>query len=130
MTGFYVILLYEGTSKIFWTGAAIYTAVVVARSTGTWTTVSSESLSQVAHSLVEVGSFHTLLFEVVYFAIVREFMDTPSHMPTTRAGIRGGPVGQLHCAPTYNGRQDVTGIIGNTMLIKFNTQNNFSENHP
>jgi hypothetical protein len=28
--------VYEGTSKIFRTGAAIYTAVVVARSTGKW----------------------------------------------------------------------------------------------
>jgi hypothetical protein len=28
--------LYEGVSKMFWTVAAIYTAVVVARSTGRW----------------------------------------------------------------------------------------------
>jgi hypothetical protein len=29
-------LVYEGTSKIFRTGAAIYIAVVIARSTGRW----------------------------------------------------------------------------------------------
>jgi hypothetical protein len=32
----YVSLQYEGVTKVFWTGAAIYTAVVVARSTGVW----------------------------------------------------------------------------------------------
>jgi hypothetical protein len=28
--------IHEGTSKIFWTGAAIYTPLVVARITGEW----------------------------------------------------------------------------------------------
>jgi hypothetical protein len=28
--------IYEGISKIFWTGVAIYTVVVVAQSTGRW----------------------------------------------------------------------------------------------
>jgi hypothetical protein len=32
----YVFDKYQDISKIFWTGAAIYTAVVVARSTGRW----------------------------------------------------------------------------------------------
>jgi hypothetical protein len=53
--------------KIFWTGAAIYTAVVVARSTGRYrTTMSSESMCQVARSWVDMVSFHTSLFGVVY----------------------------------------------------------------
>ena len=39
--GFFIYIIshlrvYEVVSKIFWTGAAIYTAVVVARSTGRW----------------------------------------------------------------------------------------------
>jgi hypothetical protein len=44
--------------------------------------MSSESVRQVARSWVEVGSFHTFLFGVVYFAIapVREFLDTPSYI--------------------------------------------------
>jgi hypothetical protein len=42
--------------------------------------MSSESVCQVARSWVDVGSFHTRLFGVVYFAIasVREFLDKPS----------------------------------------------------
>jgi hypothetical protein len=41
--------------------------------------MSSESVYQVACTWVEVGSFHTRLFGVVYFAIasVREFLDHP-----------------------------------------------------
>jgi glucan phosphorylase len=44
-----------------------------------WTTMSSESVCQVALSWVDVDSFHTRLFGVVHFAIasVREFLDTP-----------------------------------------------------
>jgi hypothetical protein len=40
------------------------------------------SLCQVARSWVDVGSFHTRLFGVVYFPIasVREFLDTPSYI--------------------------------------------------
>jgi hypothetical protein len=43
--------------------------------------MSSESVCHVARSWVDVGSFRTRLFEVVYFAIasVREFLDTPSY---------------------------------------------------
>jgi hypothetical protein len=52
-------------SEISRTGAAIYTEVVVARSTSRWTTMSSESLCQVSRSWVDVGSFHTRLFGVV-----------------------------------------------------------------
>jgi hypothetical protein len=46
--------------------------------------MSSESLCQVARSWVDVGSFHTRLFGVVYFVItsVREFLDTPSYKNT------------------------------------------------
>jgi hypothetical protein len=44
--------------------------------------MSSESVCQVARSWVDVGSFHTRLFGVVYSAIasVREFLDTPSYI--------------------------------------------------
>jgi hypothetical protein len=40
--------------------------------------MSSESVFQVARSWVDVGSFHTRLLGVAYFAIasVREFLDT------------------------------------------------------
>jgi hypothetical protein len=43
--------------------------------------MSSESVCQVARSWVDVGSFHTRLFGVVYFAIasVWGFLDTPSY---------------------------------------------------
>jgi len=34
-----------------------------------------------------------------------------------RAELRGEPAGYLHDAPTYKGRQDVTRIIGNIMLV-------------
>jgi hypothetical protein len=42
----------------------------------------SESVCHVARSWVDVGSFHTRLFGVVYFDItsVREFTDTPSYL--------------------------------------------------
>jgi hypothetical protein len=42
----------------------------------------SESVCQVARSWVDVGSFHTRLFGVVYFVIssFREFLDTPSYV--------------------------------------------------
>jgi hypothetical protein len=41
----------------------------------------SESVCQAARSWVDVGSFHTRFFGVMYFAIasVREFLDTPSY---------------------------------------------------
>jgi hypothetical protein len=81
-TGWITSKLYEGTSKIFRTGAAIYTAVVEREAlVDGRTTMSTESVCQVARSWVDVGSFHTRLFGVVYFAIasVREFLDTPSH---------------------------------------------------
>jgi hypothetical protein len=41
----------------------------------------SESVYQVARGWVDVGSFHTRLFGVVYFTIasVREFLDTPTY---------------------------------------------------
>jgi hypothetical protein len=44
--------------------------------------MTSESVWQVARSWVDVGSFHTRLFGVVYFAITsfREFLDTPSYI--------------------------------------------------
>jgi hypothetical protein len=48
------------------------------------TTMSSESVRQVARSWVDVGSLHTRLFGAVYFDIasVRKFLDTPSCMRT------------------------------------------------
>jgi hypothetical protein len=72
---------YEVVSKIFRTDFTIYTAVVVARSTVDGrTTMSSESVCQVARSWVDVGSFHTRL--VVRFmnftASVRNILDTAS----------------------------------------------------
>jgi hypothetical protein len=44
--------------------------------------MSGESVCQVARSWMDVGSFHTRLFGVVYFAIasVREFLDTPPYV--------------------------------------------------
>jgi hypothetical protein len=44
--------------------------------------MSCESVCQVARNWVDVGSFHTRLFGVVYFAIasVREFLDTSSYV--------------------------------------------------
>jgi hypothetical protein len=44
--------------------------------------MASESVCQVARSWVDVDSFHTSLFGVVYFAIasVREFLETPSYL--------------------------------------------------
>jgi hypothetical protein len=46
------------------------------------TTMSSESVCQVARSWVDMGSFHTRLFGVVYFTIasVQEFLDTPLYI--------------------------------------------------
>jgi hypothetical protein len=43
--------------------------------------MSSESMCQVAFIWVDVGSFHTRLFRVVYFAnaAVRDFMDTTAY---------------------------------------------------
>jgi hypothetical protein len=44
--------------------------------------MSSESVCQVARSWVDVGSFHTRIFGVLYYAVasVREFLDTPSYL--------------------------------------------------
>ena len=49
-----------------------------------------------------------------------------------RAGLWGGPAGQLPGAPTYKGRQDVTGIIWNMVLVNsgFHMRKNFFENYP
>jgi hypothetical protein len=46
----------------------------------------SVSVCQVARSWVDVGSCHTRLFGVVYFAIasVREFLDPPSYSLSSR----------------------------------------------
>jgi hypothetical protein len=61
--------LYEGVSKIFRTAAAIYTAVVVMRSTGRW---------------VDIGSFHThsLVGFMIFKASVRNILDTFSYIFT------------------------------------------------
>jgi hypothetical protein len=66
-------------SKIFRTGAAIYTAVVVARSTGR-TTTSSKSVCQVARIWVDVGSFQNPLFIIfmIFIASVLFILDIPS----------------------------------------------------
>jgi hypothetical protein len=72
---------YEVVPKIFRTGTAIYTAVVVARSTVDGrTTMSSESVCQVARSWVDVGSFHTRLVVrfMMFTASVRNILDTAS----------------------------------------------------
>jgi hypothetical protein len=71
---------YEGVSKIFRTGAAIYTAPV-----GGTTTMSSESVCQVACSWVEGGSFHTRLVVrfMIFTASVRNILDTPSYLSLT-----------------------------------------------
>jgi hypothetical protein len=72
----------EGVFKIFRTGAATYTVVVVAQApVDGRTTMSSESVCQVTRSWVDVGSFHTRL--VVRFmnftASVRNILGTPSY---------------------------------------------------
>ena len=48
--------------------------------------------------------------------------------PPLRAGHRGGSVVQPPGAPTYKGRCDVTGIIGNVVLVNsdFHKSKNFS----
>jgi hypothetical protein len=69
-------------SKIFRTGAAIYTAVVVARErVDSRTTMSSESVCHVARSWVDVGSFHTrLVMRFMNFtASFRNILDTLSY---------------------------------------------------
>jgi hypothetical protein len=68
---------YEGVSKIFRTGAAIYTAVVVVDGR---TTMSSESVCQVTRSWVDVGSFHMRLVVrfMIFTASVRNILDTRS----------------------------------------------------
>jgi hypothetical protein len=55
--------------------------------------MSSESVCQVARSWVDVGSFHTCLFGVVYFAIasVREFLATPSYRSTIMYPLLSNP---------------------------------------
>jgi hypothetical protein len=52
------------------------------------TTMSSESVCQVARSWVDVSIIHTRLFGVVYFAIAsfREFLDTPSYCRGEESG--------------------------------------------
>ena len=52
--------------------------------------------------------------------------------PTVRAGHTGGSVGQPPVAPFYKGRCDVTGIIGNVVLVNsdFHKPKNFSKNCP
>jgi hypothetical protein len=61
--------LYEGVSKIFRTGAAIYTAVVEREApVDGRTTMSGESVCLVARSWVDVGSFsHAFSGEVYDF---------------------------------------------------------------
>jgi hypothetical protein len=60
-------MVHEVVPERFWTGAAIFTAVVVAEApVDGKTTMSSESVCQVARSCVEVNSFHVRLFGVVY----------------------------------------------------------------
>ena len=39
------------------------------------------------------------------------------YLAFTRAGVRGGPVGQLPGAPTYKGQHDAAGAIGNVMPV-------------
>jgi hypothetical protein len=76
----YIGELYEDVSKIFRTGAAIYTTVVVARNTGVGRTImSSDSVCQVSRSWVDVGRFHTrlVLRFVLFTASVRNILDTP-----------------------------------------------------
>jgi hypothetical protein len=68
-------------SKIFRTDAAIFTAVVK-REVAVYgrTTISSDSVCQVARSWVDVGSFHTRLVVrfMIFTASVRIILDTPS----------------------------------------------------
>jgi hypothetical protein len=50
----------------------------------------------------------------------------------SRAGLRVRPTGQLPAVPTYEGRQEVTRVIRNMVLVHsgFYTRKNFSENFP
>jgi hypothetical protein len=84
-------VLYEGVSKIFRTGAAFYTAVVVARSTVDGrNSMSSESVCQVARSWVDVGSFHTRLVVrfMIFTASVRNILNTPIYAWYQGLGLR------------------------------------------
>jgi hypothetical protein len=51
--------------------------------------MSSESVCQIAYSWVDMGSFHTRLFGVMYFTIasVQEFLDTPPYSLTPRTDL-------------------------------------------
>jgi hypothetical protein len=72
-------------SKIFRTGAAIYTAVVVAQITCRCrTTMSSESVCQVTRIWVDVGSFHTrfVVRFMIFTALARNILDWPMYTVT------------------------------------------------
>jgi hypothetical protein len=49
-----------------------------------------------------------------------------------RAGLRGGPAGELPSVPVYKGHRKVTGLIIGVVLVNsgFHKQKNFSENYP
>jgi hypothetical protein len=51
------------------------------------------------------------------------------HSESNRDRIKGRPPRQLPRVPTYNGSQDVTGIIRNTLLVNsgFHMPKNFSK---
>jgi hypothetical protein len=75
-------MVYEGVSKIFRTGAAIYIAVVLSRTpVDSATTMSCESVCQVSRSWVDVRSFHTRLVArfMISTASVRNILDTSSY---------------------------------------------------
>jgi hypothetical protein len=76
--------------------------------------MSSESVCQVAHSWVDVSSFHPRLFEVMYFAIasVREFPDTPSHLSCNSLPMTS--ISSLHSVALYCTVTAVTNFRLNT----------------
>jgi hypothetical protein len=65
---------------------------------------------------------------VIYKKEAMYSLQMPQTETTIRARIRGGSVGQLPGASTYEGRYNVTGIRGNIVLVNpgFNTRMNLS----
>ena len=74
-------------------------------------------------------NYGPIFFECLTVSILNIFFPL---RPTVRAGHTGGSVGQPPVAPFYKGRCDVTGIIGNVVLVNsdFHKPKNFSKNCP
>jgi len=82
-------------------------------------------------SIIPESHFLTLLFAAAWRSLIVAH-ERPNHVGKAR--LRGGPAGQLPAAASYSykGRYDVTGIIGNLLLVisNFHNRKNFSGNFP